>query len=130
MNATACPCESGNAYQQCCARYIEAGETAPSAEALMRSRYTAYTHSNEAYLLKTWHTSTRPASLNLSESQPDQWLGLKIIRSHAGTQQDSQGTVEFLARYKVNGKAGRLHEVSEFVQEAGRWFYVKGTLIE
>jgi len=95
----------------------------------MRSRYTAYVLVNEAYLLTTWHTSTRPASLSLNESQPDKWLGLKILSSDGGSN-DQQGSVEFIARYKVNGKAGRLHEVSEFVREAGQWFYVKGTLIE
>ena len=130
MNTTACPCESGKAYLQCCGRFLELNETAPTAEALMRSRYTAYVQANENYLLDSWHVSTRPASLNLSESQPDQWLGLKIIRTHAGAQQDAQGTVEFVARYKVKGKAGRVHEVSEFMHEAGRWFYVKGTLLE
>ena len=96
----------------------------------MRSRYTAYVQANENYLLETWHASTRPASLALSESQPDQWLGLKIIRTQLGGRDDQQGTVEFVARYKVKGKAGRLHEVSEFVHESGRWFYVKGTLLE
>lgn len=124
-----CPCGSGIDYLQCCGTYLNGDTHAPTAEALMRSRYTAYVLANEAYLLTTWHRSTRPASLSLNESQPDQWLGLKILRSEGGPD-NQQGSVEFIARYKVNGKAGRLHELSEFVREAGQWFYVKGTLIE
>jgi SEC-C motif-containing protein len=124
-----CPCGSGVIFLQCCEPFLNGDIPAPTAEALMRSRYTAYVLVNEAYLLTTWHTSTRPASLSLNESQPDKWLGLKILSSDGGSN-DQQGSVEFIARYKVNGKAGRLHEVSEFVREAGQWFYVKGTLIE
>ena len=95
----------------------------------MRSRYTAYVLANVPYLLSTWHPSTRPANLSLQESQPDQWLGLKVLHSEGGP--DAQeGQVEFVARYKVKGKAGRLHEISDFLQEDGRWYYVKGILLE
>ena len=125
-----CPCESGKTYLQCCGCYLDGDTPAPTAEALMRSRYTAYVNSNADYLLKTWHASTCPQALALSESQPDQWLGLKILSSEQGTEQDSHGIVEFVARYKVKGRASRVHEVSEFVREAGQWFYTQGTLIE
>jgi len=95
----------------------------------MRSRYTAYVLNNEAYLLASWHASTRPASLDLSspaEAQPaPQWLGLEVKRSiPAG----DAATVEFVARYRRNGRAVRLHEVSRFVREDGRWFYVDGDI--
>lgn len=119
-----CPCGSTKPYTDCCARYLEAGEPAPTAEALMRSRYTAYTQLRENYLLETWHSSTRPASLGLVEEAPTKWLGLDVKRHE---QQDANhATVEFVARYKVNGRAYRLHEVSRFVCEEGRWFYVDG----
>lgn len=105
---------------------MDEDEAAPTAEALMRSRYTAYTLLREAYLLATWHHSTRPASLELPLEQHRKWLGLEVTR-HEQTGLD-EATVEFVARYKVNGRAHRLHEISRFVREAGRWFYVDGNI--
>ena len=90
----------------------------------MRSRYAAYALLREAYLLATWHVSTRPAALHLAEEAAAKWLGLEVKRH---VQQDTEhATVEFVARYKVNGRAHRLHENSRFVREDGRWFYVDG----
>jgi len=126
MKTTSCPCGSKITYAECCARYIEGGVAASTAEALMRSRYTAYTLLAEDYLLASWHPSTRPATLGLADEAPTKWLGLEVKR-HA--QQDAEhATVEFVARYKVNGRAHRIHEVSRFVQAAGRWFYVDGDI--
>ena len=96
----------------------------------MRSRYTAYVHGDENYLLQTWHSSTRPTQLSLHETQPDKWLGLKILKTELGGMSDTDGTVEFVARYKVNGRAIRLHEISQFQNVDGFWFYIKGELIE
>ncbi len=92
----------------------------------MRSRYTAYTQNCEAYLLRTWHTSTRPGQLNLEQLSTVQWISLKILTSQAGTMHDDAGVVEFIARFKKNGKAMRLHETSEFVKENGHWYYLNG----
>lgn len=119
-----CPCGSTKPYAECCARYIEGGTPAPTAEALMRSRYTAYTLLKEDYLLASWHPSTRPASLGLAEEAPTKWIGLDVKRHEQ--QDEAHAIVEFVARYKVNGRAHRLHEVSRFVREAGQWFYVDG----
>ena len=92
----------------------------------MRSRYTAYTLLKEDYLLATWHPSTRPPSLGLVQETPTKWLGLEVKRHE---QQDADhAIVEFVARYKVNGRAQRLHEVSRFRREAGQWFYVDGDI--
>src|SRR5512145_2504018 len=116
-----CPCGSTKKFSDCCARYLEGSEPAPTAEALMRSRYTAYTQLAEDYLLATWHPSTRPASLSLADDVPTKWIGLEVKRHE---QQDADhAIVEFVARYKVNGRAHRLHEVSRFVRERGWWFY-------
>jgi SEC-C motif-containing protein len=95
----------------------------------MRSRYVAYVRGRADYLLQTWHPSTRPATLDL-EGESVRWLGLKVIRVEAGGREDRQGTVEFVARYKVGGRAYRLHEISRFVREGGGWFYreAEGTL--
>jgi len=94
----------------------------------MRSRYTAFTQQDEAYLLQSWHSSTRPQTLDLTQQAPIKWLGLKIVHTEAGAADDDTGVVEFVARFKVNGKAQRLHETSQFVKEAGRWLYVQGQI--
>ncbi len=122
--STTCPCGSNKPYADCCARYVEGNEPAPTAEALMRSRYTAYTLLREDYLLATWHPSTRPASLGLAEDVTTKWIALEVKRHEP--QDADHAIVEFVARYKVNGRAHRMHEVSRFVREEGRWFYVDG----
>ena len=120
-----CPCGNTNKeYTDCCARYLNGREDAATAEALMRSRYTAYTLENEDYLLATWHPSTRPDSLKLADGPHKKWLGLRVSR-HEQTGKD-HSVVEFVARYKVGGRAHRLHEISRFVHKSGRWFYVDG----
>lgn len=92
----------------------------------MRSRYTAYVLGNEPYLLASWHESTRPTVLNLAAETGTKWIGLKIVKTQKGLAKDIEGSVEFIARYKVNGKAYKLHEVSQFVKEAGYWYYLGG----
>ncbi|MGD7293953.1 YchJ family metal-binding protein [Ralstonia pseudosolanacearum] len=107
-----------------------------TAEQLMRSRYSAYVLHDTAYLRRTWHPSTCPTDLERSEADAPatRWLGLDVKR-HA--QQDpTHATVEFVARYKVGGRAHRLHETSRFVRldaggaesPQGRWLYVDGDL--
>ena len=119
---TNCLCDTGKPYDNCCGRW-HAGRPAPTAVALMRSRYTAFALENADYLLATWHPSTRPAPFDLRDD-PSQWLGLKIC---AHTQQDeTHASVEFIARYRLDGRGQRLHELSQFVREEGRWFYVSG----
>lgn len=92
----------------------------------MRSRYAAYVLLREEYLLATWHPSTRPANLGLAEEPPAKWLGLEVKRSEQ--QDEDHAIVEFVARYKVNGRAFRLHETSRFVREAGCWRYLDGDI--
>lgn len=113
-------------FPVCCGRYL-AGEPAPTAEALMRSRYTAFTLHDEAYLRASWHVSTRPASLDLHQSSSEKWLGLNVV-AHI-VRDVNHATVEFVARHKRAGRAHRLHEVSRFVREDGRWFYLDGEIV-
>lgn len=129
---TLCPCGSNKLFSQCCAPTINTTAPAQTAEALMRSRYCAYVLNNEAYLLNSWHSSTRPAALGLAEHEHGtaQWIGLKIISTSAGGPDDAEGMVEFVARYKINGKAHRMQEKSRFVKEAGCWLYVDGEVSE
>lgn len=120
-----CLCGSGQTLVACCDRFHR-GEVAPDAEALMRSRYSAYVLGLEPYLIATWHPSTRPARLGLDSDSNTKWLGLDV-RHHANIDENT-ATVEFVARYKVGGRAARLHETSRFVREDGRWFYIAGDL--
>jgi SEC-C motif-containing protein len=127
--ACACACGSGREYAKCCGRYIESNAAAPNAETLMRSRYTAYTLNQEAYLLATWHHSARPKSLPLDANDKIRWLGLDVKRHQVDANNPDRAVVEFVARFKVGGgRAERLHEISRFVREEGRWFYVDGKL--
>jgi SEC-C motif domain protein len=119
---TPCPCGLSASLEGCCGRY-HAGEPAPTPEALMRSRYSAYALGLTDYVRATWHASTRPAELDLAPPQP-RWIGLKIVA--AANQDDAHGTVEFVARYRSGGKAQFMHERSRFVREDGRWFYIDG----
>jgi SEC-C motif-containing protein len=127
-----CPCGQPEIYDACCGRYVDHPETpAPTAEALMRSRYSAYTRKNAVYLLATWHPDTRPDQMDFSDEDGQvKWLGLDVICVAAGQDGDQEGVVEFLARYKVGGRAQRLHEVSRFVCQAGRWYYLDGDLLD
>lgn len=118
-----CPCGRSATLADCCGRYL-AGMPAPDPESLMRSRYTAYTLADEAYLLATWHPDSRPAVLDLAAEAPPKWLGLKVIGQQY--QDASHATVEFVARYKIAGRAYRLHETSRFVMLDGRWYYLDG----
>jgi SEC-C motif domain protein len=119
-----CPCGSGKPYSACC-EPAHNGTPALTAEALMRSRYTAYVLGLEAYLLKTWAAETRPTALNLSDDVHAKWLGLQVKR--AENISETTAIVEFIARYKINGKAERLHEISQFVRVDGCWYYLAGS---
>jgi SEC-C motif domain protein len=105
-----------------------AGDPAPTAEALMRSRYTAFVRSDVDYLLSTWHPETRPASLTLDAEPRPNWLGLDM-RHHEAIDA-GHARVEFVARCKIGGKACRLHEISRFERIEGRWLYVDGEVRE
>ncbi|MFZ2394504.1 YchJ family protein [Rhodoferax sp.] len=133
---TPCPCGRTSAhpaksaktqplpFSACCGPYLDehAPLPAPDAEALMRSRYSAFVLGRRDYLLATWHASTRPADLTLDPAV--KWLGLEV-RSQRQIDTD-HAEVEFVARYREGGRAVRLHERSRFVRESGRWFYVDG----
>ena len=127
---TACPCGRTDARARplalaaCCGRYLSGQQPAPDAEALMRSRYTAFVLEDADYLLTTWHPSTRPAELTFEPGT--RWLGLEVLRQ---LQRDpDHAEVEFVARSRLAGRGHRLHERSRFVREQGRWTYVDGDI--
>lgn len=127
MKDELCPCGTNKKYAECCGRFVDGNETPATAETLMRSRYTAYTLLREDYLLSTWHPSTRPEQMSLADDASSKWLGLQVKRHEQIN--DTHAVVEFVARYKVGGRAQRMHEVSRFVREDGRWFYVDGDML-
>lgn len=127
LSTKPCPCESGKTYNTCCEAFhlgLSKGIAAPTAEALMRSRYTAFVLHLEDYLLSTWHPESCPASLGLAEDPLTKWLGLQIKR--AENTSETTAIVEFIAHYKIAGKATRLHETSQFERVDGRWYYLNG----
>ncbi|MCT4590326.1 MAG: YchJ family metal-binding protein [Carboxylicivirga sp.] len=125
-----CPCGSGKNFMDCCHVFINNKQAAPTAEQLMRSRYTAFTLADVDYLMKTHHSSTRPIKekqeiFNWAKSV--QWMGLTVIGTSKGNNTDKEGMVEFKALYIENGQLQAIHEKSIFRKDkAGNWFYVSG----
>ena len=121
--AAACPCGSGAAFLECCRAYLRGESPAPTAEALMRSRYTAYVRHDGGYLMRTWHPDTCPATLDVEEME---WRGLEVLGSTGGGADDATGTVTFAAHY-ATGKIsmGTMREKSAFIRVDGRWLYVE-----
>ncbi|MEO8401794.1 MAG: YchJ family protein [Gammaproteobacteria bacterium] len=121
-----CPCGSGICYSACCGMFIQGDEPAPTPEALMRSRYTAYTLSDINYIARTMKG---PAIKNFDKDEAENWakqvtwLGLKVLQSSVNQQ---RGFVEFAASYALNQQTRELHELSEFELSEGRWYYVNG----
>lgn len=126
VSPDSCPCGSSRAYVDCCAPLHAGNAQATSAEALMRSRYSAFVRADADYLRQSWHPDTRPAEIDLGDAARTRWLGLEIKR-HAVVD-DDHASVEFVARWKAGGApATRLHEISRFVREDGRWYYLDGS---
>lgn len=119
-SSSPCPCGSVLTYEHCCEPLHEA-LSAATPEALMRSRYTAFVLRRNDYIAQTWHPSTRPAQLQVEEGP--QWTSLQIL---AADQQGDKGRVHFRAVYKAGTGWGFLEEVSSFIYENDRWFYLAG----
>lgn len=118
-----CPCLSGLPYAECCGRLHAVEAIAATAKQLMRSRFSAFAVGDAAYLLETWHPSTRPAELSLDAGL--RWYRLDILARSRGGLADDEGTVEFRAHYRGD-ESGALHEISRFVRQQGRWWYLDG----
>ncbi|WP_229924481.1 YchJ family protein [Streptomyces sulfonofaciens] len=121
-----CPCGSGQPYAACCGRFHSGVALAPTAEALMRSRYSAFAVRDEGYLLRTWHPRTRPAGVAFAAGLG--WTGLEIEATEAGSAFHARGVVRFRAHFTDGGRAGVLRERSRFEREAGAWVYVDGDI--
>lgn len=120
-----CPCGSGRPLAACCGPYLDNQAQPPTAEALMRSRYTAFALGNADYLMATWAPEHRPRRLDL-RNDPAEWLGLEIRHTESGGEADAEGRVEFIARFRLQGAVQVLHEDSRFRRQDGNWLYVDG----
>lgn len=121
--SSGCPC--GNpSFENCCKPYLTGIAIAKDALSLMRSRYSAYVTENENYLRETWVDENRPSGSIIEKNSPVKWIGLKIIRYQ---EHEDRAVVEFIARYKQNGRIQKLHEISRFIKKEERWYYSDGT---
>jgi len=124
-----CPCGSGAPLNACCKPLLDGTTKAPTAEALMRSRYTAYTLQDIDYLASTLDPDElRDFDRATTEewARDSTWVGLEIVKTSAGSGNDKDGTVEFKARYERAGAMHEHHEVSRFRNMGGRWLYSGG----
>lgn len=125
-----CPCCSSKSYTQCCQKAHNNIHSVFTAEALMRSRYSAFVLADIEYLQKSHHSTTRPSSSEKREillwTQSVTWLKLEVLNTHKGTVNDNTGIVEFKAYFMENGCVNIIHEISTFCKEKGYWTYLKG----
>ena len=123
-----CPCGSGPDYETCCEPFHRESDIPPSAEKLMRSRYSAFVKGETGYLFDTTWPARRknltPDSYN-DRAENSIWLGLTIHSTENGSESDAQGTVTFTASAMVNGEVVDQNEKSLFKKKQGRWYYVK-----
>ena len=119
-----CPCGSGLPYTKCCGLYHQ-GVLVPTAESLMRARYSAYALRRSDYIHATWHPDTRVDDLNLGEMK---WIRLVVEQTEGGLQGDGEGWVTFIAYALEGDRLHRMKERSRFLRLDGQWYYLDGEL--
>lgn len=123
-----CPCGSDTGYRQCCGPLHDGSRSAATAEALMRSRYSAFCVGAADYLRDTWDPATRPDEVRLDTRVV--WTRLRILDTLDGGADDCSGEVEFRAHHRIDGQPHVLHERSTFVRHAGAWLYRAGEVMD
>ncbi|WP_217369480.1 YchJ family protein [Nonomuraea antri] len=121
MSPSSCLCGLPAPYADCCGRLHRGERAAATAEQLMRSRFSAFGVGDEAYLLRTWHPSSRPAQVGLDRKL--RWVRLEVLETTGGSTFHTEGTVRFRAHYVERGRPGEMEEHSRFVRLDGRWVY-------
>ncbi len=124
-----CPCGSELTYEACCHPFISGQKSAPTAEALMRARYTAHVKTEVDFIYETTHPKKRDTvdrKQVTAWSKRSEWLGLEIVATEAGGAEEEKGVVEFTARYREKAKTIEHREIAEFVREEGNWFFFDG----
>ena len=125
----ACPCGSGRDYTDCCQPFIQGKKHPETAEALMRSRYSAHVKSEVDYICDSIHPDHRKsfdAKSVAAWCKKARWLSLEILETSDGGPQDSSGTVEFIATYREKEKTIRHHEIADFQRQDARWYFKDG----
>ena len=128
-----CPCQSGKDYDTCCGAIISGSQIAPTAEALMRSRYSAFAKGAVDYLKDSLHPDHRDdfdpmATKDLADNS--EWLGLRILNTSGGGKDDQEGTVEFIVTFRMKGTTFDHHELAQFNRYNGIWYYTDGELVQ
>jgi SEC-C motif-containing protein len=123
-----CPCGRGLPYADCCGPILAGDAPARTAEALMRSRYSAYVVGDAAHLLRTWAPETRPTRVTFDPNR--RWTGLTILDVTDGGLLARTGEVEFVAEATNDGEEDDLHERSRFRRDGGAWLYVDGAVLD
>ena len=129
---TNCPCGSNNSYSECCEPFLSGTGKAPTAEALMRARYSAYAAANIDFVEQTIHPKSREDFNRESArkwAEESQWQGLEILNAISGKEEDAEGTVEFIATYSQKDEPIKHHEIATFKKEDGTWFFVDGRMV-
>jgi SEC-C motif-containing protein len=128
-----CPCGSGKTYGRCCKPFIDGKKKPPTAEGLMRSRYTAFTQSDAKYLTSTLHPDQREGHDEAETkdwADRSEWMGFELVEAVDGGKDDDTGTIEFIAKYKVDGKVVEHHEKAEFEKVDDEWVFTDGQLVK
>ncbi len=127
-----CPCGSNKSFSECCEPFLNGTAAAPTAEALMRARYSAYATANIDFIERTVHRSGKAEFDRESArkwAEDSKWHGLEIIATAGGKEQDTEGSVEFIATYSQKDEEIKHHELASFRKEAGAWTFVDGKIV-
>jgi len=130
---TQCPCGSGKTFHDCCEPIITEQQPAATAEQLMRARYSAHEKAAITFLYQSTHPAQRNGydqEATKSWAEESEWLGLEIVETSGGAEEDSEGTVTFVARFRDKNGLHNHHECGQFTREDGRWFFTQGTRIK
>jgi SEC-C motif domain protein len=122
-----CYCGSNQDYSVCCGLYIEKNQVAPSPEALMRSRYSAYAQAKIDYIMATMRGAPLKgfeAASAKAWAESCEWVGLTVLKARYNPSDPLRGIVEFKAYYRLQNTEHCMHEKSLFQRIAGRWFYI------
>ena len=128
-----CPCGSGAPYLECCGPVIDGSRPAETAEKMMRARYSAYVRAETDFLYDSTHPKHRKGydhNGTREWAESSEWLGLEIIETSRGSEADSVGEVEFIARFREKGVAREHHEMAHFKKEEGSWFFTEGSMVK
>jgi len=128
-----CPCGSGQEFAVCCEPIISGEKAAETAEQLMRARYTAHDQVAVDFLFSSIHPDHRKGfdhNGTRDWAAKSDWLGLEVVDTEGGEANDTEGEVEFIARYRLNGSTRSYHERGHFKRQDGQWFFTDGELVK